>query len=69
MVFNIPRQTHNRATISAIGNTIVLEGDIDHNDPGVQQNSPAGPTIYKDSFQRLFPMPFRRRFECRPVPW
>ena len=33
MVFNIPKQTHNRATISATGNTIILEGEIDHNDP------------------------------------
>lgn len=35
MVFNIPRQTHNRATISATDNIIMLEGDIDHNDPEV----------------------------------
>lgn len=35
MIFNIPKQTHNRATISASGNTIVLEGDIDHNDPEI----------------------------------
>jgi hypothetical protein len=35
MVFNIPKQTHNRATISAKGNTVILEGDIDHNDPEV----------------------------------
>ncbi|MBN2533320.1 MAG: hypothetical protein JXB88_10530 [Spirochaetales bacterium] len=35
MVFNIPKQTHNRAAISATGNIIILEGDIDHNDPEV----------------------------------
>ena len=35
MVFNIPKKTHNRATVSAAGNTVVLEGDIDHNDPEV----------------------------------
>ncbi|MBN2531752.1 MAG: hypothetical protein JXB88_02610 [Spirochaetales bacterium] len=35
MVFNIPKQTYNRAIISAKGDTIILEGDIDHNDPEV----------------------------------
>ena len=35
MVFNIPKQTHNKATLSATGNTIILEGEIDHNDPEV----------------------------------
>ncbi|MBN1697986.1 MAG: hypothetical protein JW881_10770 [Spirochaetales bacterium] len=30
---DIPKQTFNRATISATGNTIMLEGDIDQNDP------------------------------------
>lgn len=35
MAFDIPKQTHNRAGLSATGNTIVLEGEIDHNDPEV----------------------------------
>jgi hypothetical protein len=35
MIFKIPKQTHNRATISAEGNTVILEGDIDHNDPEI----------------------------------
>jgi len=33
MVFNIPKQTYNRATISAKDNTVILEGDIDQNQP------------------------------------
>jgi anti-anti-sigma factor len=32
MALHIPKQTYNRATISATENTIILEGDIDHND-------------------------------------
>jgi anti-anti-sigma factor len=35
MKFNIPKQTFDRATISVTGNTIVLEGDIDHNNPEI----------------------------------
>ena len=35
MVLNIPKQTYNRAVISASGNIIFLEGDIDHSNPEV----------------------------------
>ncbi|MBN1697989.1 MAG: hypothetical protein JW881_10785 [Spirochaetales bacterium] len=33
MGFRIPKKTYDRATISARDNTIVLEGDIDHDNP------------------------------------
>jgi anti-anti-sigma factor len=32
-MINIPKQVHNRVIVSVTDNTIVLEGEIDHNDP------------------------------------